>query len=130
VSNKDVILPLAAAAAAPSAVPADQVATFEPEVMVCKNLTEPIERLGEICRDADLAFWQNLMSEIYQHKWQQLDANGQQMLHQGQLDWLRNMRVSCYVAPETGTWNAADMARAMSCVLQSTKERVAVLSNN
>jgi hypothetical protein len=50
-------------------------------------------------------------------------------LAQGQLDWLRTMRLGCNV-PETGTWNAAEMARAKSCVLQSTKERVAVLSNN
>jgi uncharacterized protein YecT (DUF1311 family) len=95
--------------------------------ILCKNLTEPFERL--ICADADLAFWQNLVSEIYQHRWRQLDTNGQQILCQGQLDWLRNVRVDCNV-PEIGTWNAAEMARARSCVLQSTKERVAVLSNN
>jgi|SRR5262245_27421971 len=81
-----------------------------------------------ICADADLAFWPNLVSKIYQHKWRQLDTNGQQKLLQGQLDWLRNIRVECN--PETGTRNAAEMARAKSCVLQSTKERVAVLSNN
>jgi uncharacterized protein YecT (DUF1311 family) len=106
-----------------------------PEIIPCKNLTEPFEHL--ICADADLAFWQNLVSEIYQHRWRQLDTNGQQILRQGQLeilrqgqlDWLRNMRVDCNVT-ETGTWNAAEMARARSCVLQSTKERVAVLSNN
>jgi uncharacterized protein YecT (DUF1311 family) len=94
---------------------------------LCEKLTEPFEHL--ICADADLAFWQNLVSEIYQHRWRQLDTNRQQILRQGQLDWLRNMRVGCNV-PETGTWNAAEMARAKSCVLQSTKERVAVLSNN
>src|SRR5262249_31729752 len=90
--------------------------------------TEPLEHL--ICADADLAFWQDLVSEIYQHKWGQLDANGQQILRQGQLDWLRNMRVNCYVVPAAGTWNAAEMARAKSCVLESFKERVAVLTNN
>jgi uncharacterized protein YecT (DUF1311 family) len=99
----------------------------EPKIILCENLTEPFEHLT--CADADLAFWQNLVSEIYQHRWRQLDTNGQQILRQGQLDWLRNMRVGCNV-PETGTWNAAEMARAKSCVLQSTKERVAVLSNN
>jgi uncharacterized protein YecT (DUF1311 family) len=93
----------------------------------CPNLTEPFEHL--ICADADLAFWQNLVSEIYQHRLRQLDTNGQQMLRQGQLDWLRKLRADCNV-PETGTWNAAEMARAKSCVLQSTKERVAALSNN
>jgi len=100
-----------------------------PPMTICENLTEPIELL--ICADADLAFWGNLMGEIYEHKLRQLDANGQQILHQGQLDWLGNMRVNCNV-PETGTtWkNAADMERAKSCVLQWTKERVAVLSNN
>jgi len=98
------------------------------QLAICEKLTEPIEHL--ICADADLAFWQNLVSEIYQHKWGQLDANGQQILRQGELDWLRNMRVNCYVVPATGAWNAAEMARAKSCVLQSIKERVAVLSNN
>jgi uncharacterized protein YecT (DUF1311 family)/Na+-transporting methylmalonyl-CoA/oxaloacetate decarboxylase gamma subunit len=98
----------------------------EPSIL-CKNLTEPFEHL--ICADADLTFWQNLVNEIYQHRWRQLDTNGQQILRQGQFDWLRNMRVDCNV-PETSTWNPAEMARAKSCVLQSTKERVAVLSNN
>jgi uncharacterized protein YecT (DUF1311 family) len=109
------------------AVPAATAPTSELPSILCKNLTEPFEHL--ICADADLAFWQNLVSEIYQHRWRQLDTNGQQILRQGQLDWLRNMRVDCNV-PETGTWNAAEMPRAKSCVLQSTKERVAVLSNN
>src|SRR5262245_34029145 len=93
--------------------------------ILCKN--ELFEHL--ICADADLAFWPNLVSEIYQHRWRQLDTNGQQILRQDQLDWLRNMRVDCNV-PETGTRNTAEMERAKSCVLQSTKERVAVLSNN
>jgi uncharacterized protein YecT (DUF1311 family)/Na+-transporting methylmalonyl-CoA/oxaloacetate decarboxylase gamma subunit len=105
--------------------PAVTSAAAEP--ILCENLTQPLERL--ICADADLAFWQNLVSEIYQHRWQQLDTNGQQVLRQGQLDWLKKMRADCNV-PETGTWNPAEMARAKSCVLQSTKERVAVLSNN
>ena len=112
---------------APDMIPAAEAPTsFGPSIL-CKNLTGPFEHL--ICADADLAFWQNLVSEIYQHRWRQLDTNGQQILRQGQLNWLRNMRVDCNV-PETGTWNAAEMARARSCVLQSTKERVAVLSNN
>lgn len=115
------------AATAPETIPAAQAPASELPSILCKNLTEPFEHL--ICADADLAFWQNLVSEIYQHRWGQLDTNGQQILRQGQLDWLRNMRVDCNV-PETGTWNAAEMARARSCVLQSTKERVAVLSNN
>jgi uncharacterized protein YecT (DUF1311 family)/Na+-transporting methylmalonyl-CoA/oxaloacetate decarboxylase gamma subunit len=93
--------------------------------VLCKN--ELFEHL--ICADADLAFWPNLVSEIYQHRWRQLDTNGQQMLRQDQLDWLRNMRVDCNV-PEAGTRNEAEMERAKSCVLQSTKKRVAVLSNN
>ena len=94
---------------------------------ICENVTEPIEHL--ICADADLAFWQNLVSEIYQHRWRQTDTNGQQILRQGQLDWLGKLRNDCNAAfqlPVSGT----EMARAKSCVLQSTKERVAVLSNN
>jgi uncharacterized protein YecT (DUF1311 family) len=108
-------------------VPQMQTQTAIETRPICENLTEPFEHL--ICADADLAFWQNLVSEIYQHRWRQLDTNGQQILRQGQLDWLRKLRADCNV-PETGTWNAAEMARAKSCVLQSTKERVAVLSNN
>jgi uncharacterized protein YecT (DUF1311 family) len=115
------------AATAPETIPAAQTPASELPSILCKNLTEPFEHL--ICIDADLAFWQNLGDEIYQHRWRQLDTNGQQILRQGQLDWLKNMRADCNV-PETGTWNAAEMARARSCVLQSTKERVAVLSNN
>jgi hypothetical protein len=81
------------------------------------------------CFDADLEFWQNLVRAIYQYRWQQLDTNGQKRLRQGQLDWLRNMPVNCNAAfqvPVSGT----EMARAKSCVLQSTKKRVAALSNN
>jgi hypothetical protein len=80
-----------------------------------------------ICLDDELAFWQNLAKEIYFHKWQRLDANGRNIFRQGQLDWLRNMTVNCNAeVPVSGT----EMARAKSCILQSTKERVSVLSNN
>jgi nucleoid-associated protein YgaU len=133
-----------------TALQAAPAATSESSIL-CKNLTEPdilpkstagieppdvatkptvstaFEHL--ICADADLAFWQNLVSEIYQHRWRQLDTDGQQILRQGQLDWLRKVRVDCNV-PATGTWNAAQIARAKSCVLQSTNGRVAVLSNS
>jgi uncharacterized protein YecT (DUF1311 family) len=112
---------------APAAAQAQASVGTEPKVILCENLTKPFEHL--ICADADLAFWQNLVSEIYQHRWRQLDTNGQQILGQGQLDWLKKLRADCNV-PETGTLNAAEMARAKSCVLQSTKERVAVLSND
>jgi uncharacterized protein YecT (DUF1311 family) len=103
--------------------------TRERSILCETSITEPQGATLLVCADADLAFWQNLVSEIYQHRWQQLDTNGQQILRQGQLDWLRKLRVDCNV-PETGAWNAAEMARAKSCVLKSTKERVAVLSNN
>src|SRR5207244_3029963 len=64
------------AAQAPSEMQAAEAPpTIEPSIL-CKNLTEPFEHL--ICADADLAFWQNLVSEIYQHRWRQLDTNGQQ----------------------------------------------------
>src|SRR5262245_22312417 len=99
----------------------------EPNIL-CKNLTtERFEHL--ICFDADLEFWQHLMMEIYQHRWRQLDTNGQQILRQDQLDWLGKLRNDCNAAfqvPVSGT----EMERAKSCVLQSTKERVAVLSHN
>ena len=128
VSSRDSTAPSAAElSTAPAQAAQTQLAAGSARP-ICEKLTEPIEHL--ICADADLAFWQNLVSEIYQHKWGQLDANGQQILRQGELDWLRNMRVNCYVVPATGAWNAAEMARAKSCVLQSIKERVAVLSNN
>jgi uncharacterized protein YecT (DUF1311 family) len=107
--------------------------------ILCKiSITEPglmpratggIDRPRLDCTDADLAFWQNLVSAIYEHRWRQLDTNGQQRLHQAQLNWLKNMRADCKAAFEVPVSETA-MARAKSCVLQSTKKRVAVLSNN
>jgi len=94
---------------------------------ICENVTEPFEHL--ICADADLEFWQHLMMEIYRHRMLQLDTNGQEILRQGQLDWLRNMRFDCNAAFQVPV-SETEMARAKSCVLQSTKERVAVLTNN
>jgi len=121
----------AAAQASSVPIPEPKQATFEPipeSNILCKNLTtEQFEHL--ICFDTDLEFWQKLMMEIYQHRMLQLDTNGQEVLRQGQLDWLGNMRNDCNAAfqvPVSGT----EMERAKSCVLQSTKERVAVLSNN
>jgi hypothetical protein len=102
-----------------------EISITEPGMPRAKGIVPPP---GLICADADLAFWQNLVSEIYQHRWQQLDTNGQQILRQGQLDWLRNMHFDCNAA--FLEVSATEMARAKSCVLQSIKERVAVLSNN
>jgi Lysozyme inhibitor LprI len=124
--------PTTAPAEAPSAsvateeAPAAQPPTSQPKVILCENThTESYADL--ICADADLASWQNLVRELYQHRWRQLDANGQQKLRQAQLDWLRKLRVDCNV-PVTNAWKVAEMARARSCVLKSTKKRVAVLS--
>jgi hypothetical protein len=113
-----------------------RVTETKPTRLCDTSITEPATAIGgielpplHICSDADLAFWQNLVSEIYQHKWRQLDANGQKRLRQGQLDWLGKLRNDCNAAfqvPVSGT----EMARAKSCVLQSIKGRVAVLSNN
>ena len=123
----------ATAAAAPvtGPIPEPNQATPEPipePNILCKNLTtEQFEHL--ICFDTDLEFWQHLMMEIYRHRELQLDTNGQEILRQGQLDWLGKLRNDCNAAfqvPVSGT----EIARAKSCVLQSTKERVAVLSNN
>jgi uncharacterized protein YecT (DUF1311 family) len=120
----------AAQATSPTEKPAAQAATRERSILCETSITEPQGAPLLVCADADLAFWQKLLSEIYQHRWKQLDTNGQKILRQGQLDWLlRDMRVHCNAAfqvPVSGT----EMARAKSCVLQSTKERVAVLSNN
>jgi hypothetical protein len=127
-------MPAAQATTEPSEMPAAQAATSEPSIL-CETFESLLLTVTKgippilICADADLAFWQNLVSEIYEHRWRQLDTNGQEILRQGQDDWLRNMRVDCNAAfqvPVSGT----EMARAKSCVLQSTKERVAVLSNN
>jgi len=126
VSSRDSTAPSAAElSTAPAQAAQTQLAAGSARP-ICEKLTEPIEHL--ICADADLAFWQNLVSEIYQHRWQQLDTNGQQILRQGQLDWLRNMHFDCNAA--FLEVSATEMARAKSCVLQSIKERVAVLSNN
>jgi hypothetical protein len=114
----------------PTEKPAAQAATSKPSI-----LCETFERYYYsdppilICFDADLAFWQNLVSEIYQHRWRQLDTNGQQILRQGQLDWLGKLRNDCNAAFQVPV-SGAEMERAKSCVLQSTKERVVVLSNN
>jgi uncharacterized protein YecT (DUF1311 family) len=116
----------AAQAAPPIAeVPAKREPQIGPKVTLCESTSHEFADL--ICADANLAFWQNLVREIYEHRWQQLDANGQQILRQAQLDWLRKLRVDCNV-PETDAWKAG--TRARSCVLKSTKKRVAVLINN
>jgi hypothetical protein len=138
-SAREQELPMAQASespVSPTEMPAAQApsATSEPESL-CKItqswrqqfVPEPPPQL--ICADSDLNFWHQLVTEIYEYKWRQLDTNGQKILRQGQLDWLRNMRLRCNAAfqvPVSGT----EMARAMSCILQSNKKRVAVLSNN
>jgi uncharacterized protein YecT (DUF1311 family) len=106
-------------------VPAKRAPEIGPKVTLCESTSHEFAAL--ICADANLAFWQNLVREIYEHRWQQLDANGQQILRQAQLDWLRKLPVDCNV-PETNAWKAG--TRARSCVLKSTKKRVAVLINN
>jgi uncharacterized protein YecT (DUF1311 family)/Na+-transporting methylmalonyl-CoA/oxaloacetate decarboxylase gamma subunit len=114
--------PIETQAAVPPAV---QAPPSKPRILC--NIFAGSEHL--MCFDDDLIFWQNLVFAIYQHTWQQLDTNGQQILRQGQLDWVRNMLVDCdaaFTVPVSGT----EMARAKSCVLQSTKERVAILSKN
>jgi uncharacterized protein YecT (DUF1311 family) len=104
--------------------------TRERSILCETSITEPQGAPLLVCADADLAFWQKLVSEIYQHRWKQLDANGQKILRQDQLDWLlRDMRVHCNAAFQASV-SGTEMARAKSCVLQSTKERIAVLSNN
>jgi len=128
--------PIAAPQAAPSEVQAPQAPTSKPSILCETSITEPATAIGgieppplHVCADADLAFWQNLVTEIYQHRWRQLDTNGRQILRQGQLDWLGKLRNDCNAAfqvPVSGT----EMARAKSCVLQSIKKRVAVLTNN
>ena len=125
-----------ASAAATAEGPQAQAHVTEsgPSILCESYITEPggYKRLIEqppslICLDDELAFWQNLAKEIYFHKWQRLDGNGRNIFRQNQLDWLRNMSVNCNAeVPVSGT----EMARAKSCILQSTKERVAVLSNN
>jgi uncharacterized protein YecT (DUF1311 family) len=123
----------AAATGAPEATatsPAAQAATRERSILCETSITEPQGAPLLVCADADLAFWQKLVSEIYQHRWKQLDTNRQKILRQGQLDWLlRDMRVHCNAAFQASV-SGTEMARAKSCVLQSTKKRVAVLSNN
>jgi uncharacterized protein YecT (DUF1311 family) len=122
--------PVVPAAEATATSPAAQAATRERSILCETSITEPQGAPLLVCADADLAFWQKLVSEIYQHRWKQLDINGQKILRQGQLDWLlRDMRVHCNAAFQASV-SGTEMARAKSCVLQSTKKRVAVLSNN
>jgi hypothetical protein len=135
-AREEELRPRAAASAAPAEGPQAQAHATEsgPSILCETYITEPggYKRLIEqppslICLDDELAFWQNLVKEIYFHKWHYLDKNGQNIFRQGQLDWLRNMSVNCNAeVPVSGT----EMARAKSCILQSTKERVAVLSND
>jgi hypothetical protein len=135
-AREEELRPPAAASAVPAEGPQARAHVTEsgPSILCETYITEPggYKRLIEqppslICLDDELAFWQNLVKEIYFHKWTHLDKNGQNIFRQGQLDWLRNMSVNCNAeVPVSGT----EMARAKSCILQSTKERVAVLSNN
>jgi hypothetical protein len=123
-------LPVAQAGEATATSPAAQAATRERSILCETSVTEPQGAPLLVSADADLAFWQKLVSEIYQHRWKQLDTNGQKILRQGQLDWLlRDMRVHSNAAFQASV-SGTEMARAKSCVLQSTKKRVAVLSNN
>jgi hypothetical protein len=136
VAREEELRPKTALSLAPSEMPATQDEPSIPSILCETHIfVDPSGRDTEwrrpllVCADDDLAFWQNLVSEIYRHRWERLDRNGRQTLLQGQLDWLKNVRVNCNAAfqvPVSGT----EMARAKSCVLHSTKERVAVLSNN
>src|SRR5262249_10151065 len=99
----------------------------QPSVGVdCQSTNEPVEEL--LCADADLAFWDGRMGQIYHQRLQQLSQSGQQTLRQSQRNWLKIRDATCNV-PREGNWSATDLAPAKPCILQITKQRVDELTN-